>query len=353
MANAGKTPIVLYFPEISNNLADAKILFVDGTDIVHNYRKIMQKNQRDGVDMYDVDFDSIVYFRPVIAPHDADEETLKAAIEAAKADTKRYCYTSDCGFGECPLRFAVTGSPLKRVAFTVSKSHVTLDPTRRGRSARNVRQCLQDSVGTVTITTEALRELLDDAGTGYVEDYKKWHGIPVNPDARESSAHDPLDGENSTAVQFKLRAAEYYGLKYDAGTKMLQDMLGGMNALSDTILTPTVPASLEKHNAFQIPLGLPDKSHDDPRSYLLLPADVELAFSAGLLMVVPSKSDIPRIRVLQPGKVSRKVQRLHGRKLYLPKVWEGRIPFLSELGWMAWMALVSRNTHRSRALTTI
>ena len=114
---------------------------------------------------------------------------------------------------------------------------------------------------------------------------------------------------------FKRRVAAFYGLEA-ADAESLVDMFGVTRPMGEVALAHVWPASYTNWGDLEEELAMPVGFHSEPRSFMLLPRDVHVAFDDGGVIFVPSSSSI-KCFVLS-ADASDAVRQLHGRDLHLP-----------------------------------
>jgi hypothetical protein len=233
--------------------------------------------------------------------------------------------------------------PLDTTAFAGGARHILLERRRRGGASPD------DGVQSA-VATAAVAARIDDAVRAAVRDALAEVALfaRMDPFARShhsdsiSAASPPgatRSPERDARYAFKQRVAAHYGL--DAGEQgRMVDMFGVTRPTADVTLAHVWPSSYTNWQDPCDELALPVGFHEDPRNFLLLPADVHAAFDAGDVVFVPAAASVS-CHVLPGARVADGVQRLHGELLHLPR---GQAPFKRLLAYFALRA-VDRRAH--------
>lgn len=140
-------------------------------------------------------------------------------------------------------------------------------------------------------------------------------------------------GSEAERVAFKQEVAEFYGLTSLLPGTML-DMFNNRRFKNNVTLAHIWPASYTNWEEPCNELALPEGFHRDPRNFLLLPRDVHTAFDLGRIIFVPSTTHIT-CYVLPGHHLSKRVRKLHGKALHLPKHDAGGVPYKRQLAYFA------------------
>ena len=168
----------------------------------------------------------------------------------------------------------------------------------------------------------------------------------MNPFARSHhsdsiSLHSAVDahrfpGNERERKAFKETVASFYGLK-SMVPGWMYDMFGSLSLKQRVTLAHIWPSSYTNWSDAARELAMPPGFYKEPRNFLLLPEDVHFAFDHGRIIFVPAITHI-NCYVLPGAAVSKRIRKLHGKKLHLPKHATGGVPYKRQLAFFALQA---------------
>jgi hypothetical protein len=143
-------------------------------------------------------------------------------------------------------------------------------------------------------------------------------------------------GNERERKAFKERVAGFYGLQSRV-PGFMTNMLGAFSREDRVTLAHIWPASYTNWADAERELSLPPEFYKEPRNFLLLPEDVHVAFDHGRIVFVPAATHITCF-VLPGAAVNKRIRKLHGRRLYLPRHDVGGVPYKRQLAFFALQA---------------
>lgn len=201
------------------------------------------------------------------------------------------------------------------------------------------------------------------AAQGHKQELERLDKLLVKPTYSPASYASSRSPRPEERFPLKEATIEYYGLWENKAQKTVFTMLQPQNPagpapgpaarrtavpLKDAIMAHIWPSAQSTDSiALAAQLGLPADFNVDPRNFLILHKDVEKAYDAHALLLMPRKA----AGALSPSAVARPFARLAGRlagfnannyagsELFLPKAADGHVPFMRLLAWKTVSAL--------------